>query len=187
MHPKIGVNMNGDLNKIIYTHENFFPFCEALYKKPSLLMLEGGILVIYGSKKLKENPDLRQAAKRLICCFKEKVNSEPLQDYAVAALSHLETYCQDQKVKMKLANGIKNIKELTVSSGKPQELYKIAELYAKGLGVKKDLKKAFALYQLAAAQGYAPAQTQLGVCFIEGFGVDKDEQEAIKFFHLFKE
>ncbi|MEG1553077.1 MAG: sel1 repeat family protein, partial [Kiritimatiellia bacterium] len=35
-------------------------------------------------------------------------------------------------------------------------------------------------YRKAAAQGYANAQTNLGICYAKGEGVARDEAEAVK-------
>ena len=40
------------------------------------------------------------------------------------------------------------------------------------------------LYRLAAAQGYATAQDNLGLCYAKGEGVKQDYAEAVKWFRL---
>src|SRR6185312_11430136 len=47
---------------------------------------------------------------------------------------------------------------------------------------KKKLEKAIELYQKAAEQGYAAAQNNLGGCYYNGTGVEKDEQKAVKWY-----
>ncbi len=39
-------------------------------------------------------------------------------------------------------------------------------------------------FQLAAQQNYAPAPCNLGVCYIEGIGIAKDEKKAVEYYHL---
>ena len=39
--------------------------------------------------------------------------------------------------------------------------YRVAEMYRLGLGVERDVKKAFPWYQKAAAQGYKDAEARL--------------------------
>jgi len=58
----------------------------------------------------------------------------------------------------------------------------VAEAYAKGLGVGKDLKEAVAWYQKAAEQGNADAQLALGSLLVSGKGVPRDSIEASKWF-----
>ena len=48
--------------------------------------------------------------------------------------------------------------------------------------MKKDLKKAIELYQKAASQENAFAQTHLGICYKNGIGVEKNIQKAIELF-----
>ena len=57
-------------------------------------------------------------------------------------------------------------------------------MYYLGQGVKKSLKNAAKWYTLAADQGFAPAQNNLGTMYAEGRGVDKDEKHAIELFTL---
>ena len=47
-----------------------------------------------------------------------------------------------------------------------------------------DVEQAVELYRKAADQGLASAQTQLGICYFEGVGVEKDYDEAVRLFNL---
>ncbi len=51
-------------------------------------------------------------------------------------------------------------------------------------GVAQDYAEAVRWYQLAAAQGHAVAQFNLGVMFERGVGVAQDNAEAFKWFKL---
>jgi TPR repeat protein len=52
-------------------------------------------------------------------------------------------------------------------------------------GLAKDDQEAARLYKLAANQGYAQAQNNLGVFYRDGRGgVEKDQREAIRLFQL---
>jgi TPR repeat protein len=53
-----------------------------------------------------------------------------------------------------------------------------------GLGVAKDLAEAARLFRLAADQGNANAQFNLGVMYENGEGVAKDLGEAMRLFRL---
>ncbi|MDN5926438.1 MAG: sel1 repeat family protein [Hyphomicrobiales bacterium] len=53
-----------------------------------------------------------------------------------------------------------------------------AEIYARGLGVPRDEKKAAELYGKAAAQGVAAAEFQYALYLMEGRVVPKDEKQA---------
>ena len=45
-----------------------------------------------------------------------------------------------------------------------------------------DVEKAFCWYQKAAEQGYAKAQYNLGVCYANGTGVEKNIQKAVELY-----
>ena len=60
----------------------------------------------------------------------------------------------------------------------------IAGCYLYGDGVDKDPKEGFKYFSLAAEQGNANAQFQVGKCYTHGWGVDKDPKEAFKYLSL---
>ena len=45
-------------------------------------------------------------------------------------------------------------------------------------------KKLFSLFTLAAQQGHSDAQYNLGVCYRNGYGVVKDDKEAVRLYTL---
>ena len=51
-------------------------------------------------------------------------------------------------------------------------------------GVKQDYKEALRWYRLAAEQGDAGAQTNLGVLYSNGLGVTKDYVQALKWWSI---
>jgi TPR repeat protein len=51
------------------------------------------------------------------------------------------------------------------------------------LGVPQNLNEALHWYRLAAEQNFGPAQTNLGLLYLEGRRVLKDPNQALKFFH----
>ena len=57
-------------------------------------------------------------------------------------------------------------------------------MYLVGLGVPKNSDEAVRLYRLAAAQGYARAQANLGTRYLTGRGVPKNYDEAMRFYRL---
>jgi TPR repeat protein len=74
--------------------------------------------------------------------------------------------------------------EKTAFAGNPQAQNDLARRYSYGIGVAKDLKKAFDLYTLAANQEYAPAQNNLGTLYKNGIGVEKDLKKAFDLYTL---
>ena len=57
-------------------------------------------------------------------------------------------------------------------------------MYANGTGVAKNEQEACRLYKLAADQGDAVAQCNLGWMYENGKGVAKNEQEACRLYKL---
>lgn len=55
-----------------------------------------------------------------------------------------------------------------------------AEIYARGLGVRRDEKKAAEFYEKAAAQGVAAAEFQYALYLMDGKVVPKDEKRAVE-------
>lgn len=60
----------------------------------------------------------------------------------------------------------------------------LANLYAEGDGIAKDLAKAANLYRLAAEQGHDEAQVRLGACYRDGVGVLKSNTKAYVWFNI---
>ena len=57
-------------------------------------------------------------------------------------------------------------------------------MYGRGEGVPEDDAEAVRWYRLAAEQGYAKAQFNLGLMYDFGEGVPEDDTEAVKWHHL---
>ena len=57
-------------------------------------------------------------------------------------------------------------------------------MYDNGEGVPKDDAEAVRWYRLAAAQGYALAQLNLGLMYANGEGVPEDDAEAVRWYRL---
>lgn len=68
--------------------------------------------------------------------------------------------------------------------GHKKALYRLGRCYAKGNGVEKDLRMAFAYYSKAAEQNYHKAQYRMGKCYKDGKGVQKDKKKAFHYFQL---
>lgn len=57
-------------------------------------------------------------------------------------------------------------------------------MYDKGQGVRQDFKEAARWYRLAADQGDASAQSNLGLLYANGQGVRQDIKEALRWYRL---
>jgi len=64
----------------------------------------------------------------------------------------------------------------------PKGKHLLASLYYQGHGVKKDLKKAVALFTEAAEGNYGPSQANLGLMYHNGDGVTPDMKKAIHYY-----
>src|SRR5690349_21316305 len=72
--------------------------------------------------------------------------------------------------------------EEAASRGEPQANTLIGRIYAEGLGVQKDLKRAFEYYRRAADLGDVQGTFALGLAYAEGLGVAKDRKAAADLF-----
>ena len=57
-------------------------------------------------------------------------------------------------------------------------------MYDEGEGVPQDDREAVKWFRLAAEQGAARAQFNLGIMYADGEGVPQDDKEAVKWFRL---
>ena len=57
-------------------------------------------------------------------------------------------------------------------------------MYATGEGVPRDAAEAIRWFRMAAAQGFARAQYNLGFMYADGLGVPQDAAEAVRWFRL---
>ena len=57
-------------------------------------------------------------------------------------------------------------------------------MYSNGEGIPENDKEAMKLFRLAAEQGYAPAQHNLGYMYANGEGVPENDREAVKWYQL---
>ena len=69
-------------------------------------------------------------------------------------------------------------------AGQAEAQFDLGVLYAKGLGVKRDVPAAVGWYRKAADQGNAEAQFALGQMYSRGWGVPRDEIDAMRWFQM---
>ena len=60
----------------------------------------------------------------------------------------------------------------------------LENMYATGRGVPEDDAEAVRWYRLAAEQGYAGAQNNLGIMYATGRGVPEDDAEAVRWYRM---
>ncbi len=66
-----------------------------------------------------------------------------------------------------------------INGGSAEKLYNKAEEYYEK-GGPDNFKKAFKLWGKSAKKGYAPAQRQLAVCYLDGEGVEVDPEKGVE-------
>ena len=75
---------------------------------------------------------------------------------------------------------VANVWDKALKENNPEAQFLLAEYYSEDTpGLKKDLKKSFALYKKAAEQGHVEAMFKLTGCYAKGKGVDQDIPSAI--------
>jgi uncharacterized protein len=68
--------------------------------------------------------------------------------------------------------------------GQAEAQYDLGLLYAKGLGVQRDLQVAQQWYEAAAAQGNAQAEYTLGQMYAQGWGIPANEASTLRWMQL---
>ena len=71
---------------------------------------------------------------------------------------------------------------LAMQQGRPSAMTLLAHFYAEGIGVPQDLPKAFLLCSLAAEEGDATAQYNLGKMYETGSGTDANQELAAQWY-----
>ena len=68
--------------------------------------------------------------------------------------------------------------------GQPDAQYDLGLLYAKGLGVQRDLQVAQQWYEAAAAQGNAQAEYSLAQMYAQGWGIPTDQASTLRWMEM---
>lgn len=117
-------------------------------------------------------PHDEKAALRFVEDMKNKVDI-PLHFYQEFAWKYQDMDQDKDALRWLEAGAAKDDRDCTNNLG---------EAYRRGLGVKEDDKKAFALYQKAEALGEPYGSYNLGQCYLNGWGTAEDEHAAIPYF-----
>jgi len=90
----------------------------------------------------------------------------------------------DQEEAIKWFRSAEPLLKIEADKGNQAAAFARANLYNHGVAVKKDLEKAFSLYQPLAADGHVLSQDQLARMYWFGNGVKQDRLEARRWFKL---
>lgn len=98
--------------------------------------------------------------------------------YYLGAIIIIETYGK------KYSSKIVELLEKSASLGYVESQLLLANIYKEGKLVPSSAKDCIKYNKLAAAQGSGEAFTNLGICFLEGFGMKKSKENALNMFRL---
>jgi len=91
-------------------------------------------------------------------------------------------YAEGRGVKPDLAESVKWFKRGNKHAGANLAKFRVAKRYVRGYGFKQDDEKAVYWYALAANDGFAPAQIEMGDAFYEGRGRPQDDEQAFDWY-----
>ncbi|WEZ85878.1 caspase family protein (plasmid) [Rhizobium sp. 32-5/1] len=74
----------------------------------------------------------------------------------------------------------RDLNEIAMKAGSLAAYHNMGNLYRKGLGVEKDISKAFELYLYAAERGHVEDMSNVGFMYMQGQGVKQDYALAMK-------
>src|SRR2546430_10374388 len=72
--------------------------------------------------------------------------------------------------------------QINAEKGNKVEQYNLGRCYEDGTGIKKDLEKAFKLYEKSAKQEDNNAQNSLGSFYENSLGIEKDLEKAFEWY-----
>jgi TPR repeat protein len=73
---------------------------------------------------------------------------------------------------------------VAANKGEPEAEYDLGLLYAKGLGVQRDLQVAQQWYEAAATQGNAQAEFSLGQMYAQGWGIPANDASTLRWMEM---
>src|SRR5580658_537594 len=74
--------------------------------------------------------------------------------------------------------------KVAADKGQPEAEYDLGLLYAKGLGVPRDLQAAQQWYEASALQGNAQAEFSLGQMYAQGWGIPSNDASALRWMEM---
>jgi len=138
----------------------------------------------YSSEEIKKIYDLFNRYRDLLGIFKDKFTSEEINE-----LQKINTYYEESQSQQKGIKATKAFETFTPKffsicshiQNEAEKYYKLAYRYKY---VEKNNVKAIEFYKKAASFKHAEAQNQLGQCFRDGDGTEKDYDIAENYFKL---
>src|SRR6266542_509917 len=111
----------------------------------------------------------------------ETIRTVPLTDISPRAPLGLQAPVTSSGATNALTEYIRRCIE-EAESGDKLSQYRLAGFYEAGVGIEHDLEKAAHFFRLAAEQGLAEAECELGACLNQGKGIPQNQVEAVIWF-----
>jgi CHAT domain-containing protein len=156
---------------------NVIEFSDAISKADTGDAKAQAIVAIYYGLGYKTEKDLAKAAEY---ASKSAAQSDPLGQYQLGVLTSSGDGVPKDPEKGKRLK-VQSIEGLNTMADDPYALAALGAMALRGEGVAKDMKKAAKLYQKSADLGYAPAQILYATMLSKGVGVQKDDDEAMRY------
>jgi len=156
---------------------NVIEFSDAISKADTGDAKAQAIVAIYYGLGYKTEKDLAKAAEY---ASKSAAQSDPLGQYQLGVLTSSGDGVPKDPEKGKRLK-VQSIEGLNTMAADPYALAALGAMALRGEGVAKDMKKAAKLYQKSADLGYAPAQILYATMLSKGVGVQKDDDEAMRY------
>ena len=126
--------------------------------------------------------------KTVIVAMLDNIQSKDVDDHNIGwwyEINRLHGIANADARKIMTAIGFTNRSSAATPSKSAEENNRIGDDYYYGRnGKPQDYGMAVKYYRIAADQGYAPAQCNLGVCYENGRGVPQDYKEAVRLYRL---
>lgn len=132
-----------------------------------------GILYYQG-----DNKDFDKA----IMHFEKAVKLGSKEAKAKLAECYFYYNCEDEETKKDYFDKAVKLCEEGDADVSSSLLFDVGSNYWSGINVPKNDEKAVEWWRMAAEQGHARAQRNLGVCYEKGYGVPEDKSEAVKWY-----
>jgi tetratricopeptide (TPR) repeat protein/CHAT domain-containing protein/TPR repeat protein len=156
---------------------NVIEFSDAISKADTGDAKAQAIVAIYYGLGYKADKDLAKAAEY---ASKSAAQNNPLGQYQLGVLtSGGDGVSKDLEKGKELK--VQSIEGLNTMKNDPYALAALGAMALRGEGVTKDMKKAARLYRRSADMGYAPAQILYATMLSKGVGVQKDDDEAMRY------
>ena len=192
MKPKLWSEFSGN-DRLLFSENDFRDLSKSkVMMALQPLMTDKELCTLYGIFMIAwAQNDLSQISYKLLNIGKsQKEDLWKIFSRLQKAAHFIETrnYEQAYSIFSSMANSSNSVgKEFDgygILSGKVIGNNGLGYMYANGLYVQKDERKAFSLFMKASDNGMATSMFNLGICYEKGVGVERNQNEANRLYHL---